>query len=273
MELAFFADEVSKEDFDEAVRLGVEAGATGIELRGGIWGERVQQIDNDTVERVKDTVAKYDARILCVGSPVGKCAHDDEAEKAEHHRMFDRMIELAHAFDTRIIRGFALWNPMRKEEGRPRPGIANHLDTIVPFLAPIVQRARDAGVTLSLENENATMAGSCREGREVADALESETGSTDGFSFCWDVNNGIRCDEVHLPDGYDQIRGRVTHLHVKPNPDKEIEPIWGSDMSYETLLRQLLEDGYTGAASIEHWGGPDLMLKGVRQLRKILDRL
>ena len=45
MELAFFADEVSKEDFDEAVRLGVEAGATGVELRGGIWGRRIQEID------------------------------------------------------------------------------------------------------------------------------------------------------------------------------------------------------------------------------------
>ena len=42
MELAFFADEVSKEDFEEAIRLGVEAGATGVELRGGIWGRRVQ---------------------------------------------------------------------------------------------------------------------------------------------------------------------------------------------------------------------------------------
>ncbi|MBT5830359.1 MAG: hypothetical protein HOH77_09215, partial [Candidatus Latescibacteria bacterium] len=49
MELAYFADEVDKEDFDEAVRLGVEAGATGIELRGGIWGKRVQQIDDDEV--------------------------------------------------------------------------------------------------------------------------------------------------------------------------------------------------------------------------------
>ena len=273
MELAFFADEVSKEDFDEAVKLGVEAGATGIELRGGIWGQRVQQIHDDVVKRVQDTVARHGAKILCVGSPVGKCTHDDEAEKAEHQRMFDRMIDLAHAFDTTIIRGFALWNPHRKEDRKTRPGIPQHLDTIVPFLTPIVERARDAGVTLSLENENATMVGSCREAREVADALETSTGGTEGFSFCWDVNNGIRCEERHLPDGYEQIKGRITHLHVKPNPDKEIEPIWGSDMPYGVLLKQLLEDGYTGAASIEHWGGPELMLKGVRQLRQVIDHL
>jgi sugar phosphate isomerase/epimerase len=273
MELAFFADEVSKEDFDEAVRLGVEAGATGIELRGGIWGQRVQQIDDDTVKRVQDTVARHGVKILCVGSPVGKCPHDDEAQQAEHHRTFDRMIELAHAFDTTVIRGFALWNPRRKEDRTIRPGIQENLGTIVPFLTPIVERARDAGVTLSLENESATMVGSCREAREVADALEASTGGTDGFSFCWDVNNGIGCDEPHMPDGYEQIKGRITHLHVKPNPEKEIEPIRGSEMPYADLLKQLLDDGYTGPASIEHWGSPELMLKGVRQLRQVLDSL
>ncbi len=273
MELAFFADEVSKEDFDKAVRLGVEAGATGIELRGGIWGQRVQEIDDDTVKRVQDIVAHHDVKILCIGSPVGKCVHDDDGEKAEHQRTFDRMIELAHAFETTIIRGFALWNPHRREEHRTRPGIQRNLDTIVPFLTPIVERARDAGVTLSLENENSTMVGSCREAREVADALEASSGGTEGFSFCWDVNNGIRCEERHMPDGYEQIKGRITHLHVKPNPDKEIEPITGSDMPYDVFLRQLLDDGYRGAASIEHWGGPELMLKGVRQLRRVIDRL
>ncbi len=41
MELAYFADEITKENFDEAVRQGVEAGATGIELRNGIWGKRI----------------------------------------------------------------------------------------------------------------------------------------------------------------------------------------------------------------------------------------
>lgn len=273
MELAYFADEVSKEDFDEAVRLGVEAGATGIELRGGIWGERVQQISNDTVKRVQDTLSRYGVKVLCLGSPVGKCSHEDVEEQAEHHCFFDRMLELAEVFDTTVIRGFALWDPNRKDRKRERPGVEPNLGAIVPFLAPIVRKARDAGVTFSLENEAATIVGSCSEARQVADALEAETGSSEGFSFCWDVNNGIGCGEAHFPEGYQKIKGRITHLHVKPNPEKEIEPIWNSDMTYGTLLQQLTEDGFTGAASIEHWGAPELMLKGVRQLRSVLDRL
>ncbi len=270
MELCYFADEVDKEDFDEAVRLGVEAGATGIELRSGIWGKSVQQIDNDELKRVQDVLAKYDVTVMSVGSPVGKCDHDSEEQKAKHQHMFDRMVELAHAFDTTVIRGFSLWNPNRKTGDREkRPGVENYLDTIVSFLGPIVKTAEREGVTLSLENEAATIAGSCAEARMVADAL----GDTSGFSFCWDVNSGIGCGEKAVPDGYGQIKGRITHLHVKPNHDKELDPIRDSDLMHADLLKMVIADGYTGNVSIEHWGSPEFMLKGVRQLRAVMDTL
>ena len=269
MELAFFADEVSKEDFDEALKLGVEAGATGVEIRGGIWGKRIQEIDDDTVKRVQDALAKHGVKVSSIGSPFGKCAHDSKEEQDQHHRIFERMVALTDAFDTPIIRGFALWNPYRKEPGRPRPEISEFLDVMVPFVEPAVRTAGAKGVTLSLENEDATLVGSCAEAVALAKAL----GDPKGLSFCWDVNNGVACDERAYPDGYDLIKGRITHLHVKPNTQTELDPIEGSDMKYIDLLKQMLADGYTGAASIEHWGTPELMLKGVRLLRPVLDSL
>ena len=281
MELAYFADEVHKEDFEIAVRLGVEAGATGVELRAGIWGKRVQQIDNEDVKRVQDVLAKYGVKVYAIGSPVGKCDYDNEAEKEEHQRMFDRMVELAHAFDTNIIRGFALWNPRvkadnikRSEANTRRPDLDRYMETLVTFLAPIVTKASAEGVTFSLENEGATIAGSCSEARRVSDALDRETGTPEGFTFCWDVVNGILCGESHMPEGYEQIKGRITHLHVKPNAEKEISPILNTtDGSYGDLIRTLLRDGYRGVASVAHWGSPELMLKGIRQLREVLDSL
>jgi sugar phosphate isomerase/epimerase len=281
MELAYFADEVSKTDFDEAVRLGVEAGATGIELRGGIWEKRVQEIDDDEVKRVQEVLDKYGVKVYSVGSPVGKCHEDDPAEQDEHRRMFDRMVELAQVFDTRVIRGFSLWNPRIKEAGierrdsnKVRPDLDRYLEKVVSFLAPIVKTASSAGVTLSLENEGATIAGTCAEARRVADALDAETGAPDGFTFCWDVVNGIHCGESHMPEGYALLKGRITHFHVKPNAEKEIFPILGTeDASYGDLIRTLQNDGYKGVASVEHWGSPELMLKGVRQLREVLDSL
>jgi sugar phosphate isomerase/epimerase len=281
MELAYFADEVDKEDFDEAVRLGVEAGATGIELRNGIWGKRISEIDDQDVERVQGVLKKYGVKIYSIGSPVGKCEHDSDDEKAEHVQMFDRMVELAHAFDTTVIRGFSLWNPRIKAENlerynsnKYRPDLNLYLDTMADFLAPIVKKASAEGVTFSLENEGATMAGSCEEARKVADAVDQVAGAPEGFTFCWDVVNGAHCGEPHFPDGYAQLKGRVTHLHVKPNEKDDIFPIMGSeDGSYGDIIRTLEADGYTGCASVEHWGSPDLMLKGIRQLREVLDSI
>ena len=103
----------------------------------------------------------------------------------------------------------------------------------------------------------------------MADAL----GETSGFSFCWDVNNGISCGERAYPEGYDKIKARMSHLHIKPNAEKELDPIPETRMPYAELLRKVIDDGYKGAVSIEHWGTPELMLKGIRQVRAVLDSL
>ena len=39
IDVCFFADEVSKTDFEEAIKLGVEAGANTVEIRGGVLGQ------------------------------------------------------------------------------------------------------------------------------------------------------------------------------------------------------------------------------------------
>ena len=118
IEPCFFADEVSG-DFEAAVRLGVEAGARAIELRGGIWGRAVQNCTDEDVARMKDVLAAHGARVAVIGSPVGKCDLENEGEYRQHLQWFGRMCELAHEFRTQVIRGFAFWNPLQSERDRP----------------------------------------------------------------------------------------------------------------------------------------------------------
>ena len=266
IETCVFADEVSK-DFDGAVRLSVEAGATAIELRGGIWGKRVQDADDDDIARMRDVLAKYGARVGVIGSPVGKCSHEDEAEYERHVRFFENVVKVAHAFDVTVIRGFAFWNPLREE--RRRPDLDEYLPLIAHRFGPIVKRAEEEGLIYALETEGSTMTGTLAETRKIIDAL----GGGPAVASCWDVNNGYRCGEPPLPDGYAQVRGLVRHVHVKPNAGKNIDTVADSATTYEEVLRTLIADGYTGCASIEHWGSPELMLEGVRQLRLLLDRI
>lgn len=267
MRVCFFADEVSK-DFEEAVKLGVQAGANSLEIRGGIWGKTVTQIDENDIKRMQDVLAKYKATVDSIGSPFGKCHHDNKEEYETHLRYFNRMAELAHVFNTRIIRGFAFWKPNRDAETN-RPNIEKWLDTIAPLLEPAVKVAERENVTLAFETEGSTMIGTCREAKAVIEAL----GNSKALSVCWDVNNGLHCDELPYPDGYSLIKGLVTHVHVKPNKDKNIKTVGSSQLTYRDILKILIDDGYKGAASIEHWGSPELMLKGIRELKELVDTL
>ena len=56
-----------------------------------------------------------------------------------------------------------------------------------------------------------------------------------------------------MPDGYSHIKGLVRHVHVKPNSEKNLDPIGDTELHYKQLLETLAADGFTGAASIEHW--------------------
>lgn len=267
IEVCVFTDEVAH-DFEEAVGLTTAAGATAMEIRGRLYGKNVTTIDDDDVRRMEDVLDRHEARVASIGSPFGKCDRERPEELAEHQRHFERMVELAHVFGTRVIRGFALWKPDR-ERDQPRPDLSRYLDEIVAFLTPAVQLAEQEGVLLCLENEGATMVGTCAEAEAVIDAL----GAPQSLAVAWDVNNGLSCGENPLPDGYARIAGRVAHVHVKPNGAQSLATVGDSDLTYETVLRTLFADGYRAAASIEHWGSPELMLKGVRELSELVARL
>ncbi len=122
---------------------------------------------------------------------------------------------------------------------------------------------------MALETEGSTLVGTCAEARAVIDAVES-----DAMKMAWDVNNGWHCGELPYPDGYNHIRGLVRHIHVKPNANKNIDTVGSTNIPYSQIFRVVLEEeGFDGCASIEHWGSPELMLKGVRELIKVLRTL
>src|SRR5207253_2173239 len=98
----------------------VAAGATGLEIRGKLFGKSVTGITDEEVDRMKEIMERHGAHVASIGSPFGKCDMDNPAELEQHQRHLERMAQLAHAFGTPIIRGFALWKPDRgREAARP----------------------------------------------------------------------------------------------------------------------------------------------------------
>src|SRR4051794_9502337 len=104
IEPCVFTDEVAP-DFEEAVRQSVAAGATGLEIRGKLFGKSVTAITDEEVGQMQAIMERHGAHVASVGSPFGKCDMNKPEELALHQRHFVRMVELAHVFGTPIIRG------------------------------------------------------------------------------------------------------------------------------------------------------------------------
>lgn len=264
-----FTDEVAA-DFDEAVRRSVEAGAEGLELRGKLFGKSITQIDDADVERIQAVCERHGARVAVIGSPIGKCDLEDPDECGRHQTNFERMAVLAHVFGTDLIRGFALWRPNRsRATDAERPDMERFLPHIVNFLDPIVRLAETEGVRFCLETEGATMVGTAEEARKVMHGL----GDSPAIGVTWDPDNALECGESPYPEAYSLIRGRIYHFHVKPDPAKSLSTIGSTSVTYEEVLTALRRGGYDGWASIEHWGSPEEMLHGLRELKPLLARV
>ncbi len=79
----------------------------------------------------------------------------------------------------------------------------------------------------------------------------------------WDPLNSIADDQVRelpFPDGYEQIKKHMIHMHVKDgkrNPkggDPILTCMGDGEIGYEEHFRALLRDGYEGYVSLEtHW--------------------
>ena len=269
IEVSYFSDELGTDDIRESLRLGKEAGATAIEIRGRLFGHDVNTITDDEVNTLKGYLGELGMRVAVIGSGVGKCHLDKPEDVKLNVERFKRMTQLAHFFETDIIRVFGFWNPFWKTERKIRPDLLEIMPQIRAAFQPIVELAEQERVYVAFEPEGDTNSGNCRQIRQIIDGL----GPSRWLAAAWDVNNAAHTGESPMPDGYQYVKGRVRHLHVKPDKDRSIRTVANTPVTYREVFRRLMMDGYDGPASIEHWGSPEGMLDGIRQTRALLSEL
>lgn len=259
---SYIAAEMS-DDFEEAIRLGVQAGVHTVSIRSNVWGQKLENLSKSDVKRMKDILKKYEVKTSVVLSPVGKCSIEVPKDIKKHIEIFHKTVELAHVFDTDLIRVF----PFRRsgyEEYEPSH-LDEYLSRIVEQLMPIVKIAKSEGIVLCFECVGSTLARTGQEIRRVLDAL----GNSPILRVIWEIDVASKAGELPS-DGYQFVRGLVKDVHVKPNSDKLIDPVAASSDSYENALKLLLADGYDGTATIEHWSGAEGTLDGIGQLKELL---
>ncbi len=232
IKLCYITGEMS-DDLDEALRLGVEAGVDTVQLRKGLFGKNIDQLEDDDIPRVKDVMAKYGVRVGMLLPPFAKCDIEDTETVSLQHDIFVRTVEIAHALDTDLVRAF----PFQSETGErwKPPPLEHYLDRIVENLIPSVRHAEAEGITMCMEVNGGTIGVTEEHTRQVIDALGSRA-----VNAIWEIDSG---SHLGLPPtrGYQHLKGLIRDVHVKVNTKGELDPIWDTGETHADVVRCLAE--------------------------------
>jgi sugar phosphate isomerase/epimerase len=143
------------------------------------------------------------------------------------------------------VRTFSFWRVPNPEDVR---------DEVAGVIAEAARRTEAAGLTLGMENEHACNLATGAETRWVLDRVPSPA-----LGVIWDPGNEAVMDSEPFPAGYDQVRDRVVHIHLKDADENGNWTKMGTGIiDYRGQFRALAEDGYAGLLSLEtHYEAPD----------------
>jgi len=261
--LAAITDEFSS-DLHIALSAMAAIGMNGSEFRV-LYGKNVIELSDDELKRAAALASARGMPVVSIASPLLKCVlpgdHEIDARYQQDvfgsQRTFDdqpRLAERAFAIcrltGAKILRVFSYWRTTKPE--------VTH-DAVAEALTNLAQTAQQEGITIGLENEFA-----CNIATAAESALMLKRVDHPNLKLIWDPANALVAGETPFPDGYQKLpKERIVHVHAKDcHMEESGKPIWGPlgtrHVDWKGQIRALLDDGYTGAVSLEtHWPGPD----------------
>jgi sugar phosphate isomerase/epimerase len=250
--LGVITDEIS-EDFDHVLAVCKELGIRTLELRS-IWNKSVVDHDDEALQKIKTAVDDGGFTVVSIASPflkthlsgeaapaAGNTHSAGNATRSQQGDVLARTLHAAEVFDAPIVRTFSFWRVEDPESVR---------DDILGELTQATETVRAAGRLLALENEHACNIGSGEEAKWYLDRIPDKT-----FGLIWDPGNEAAMGLNPIPGGYNAVKDRIHHVHLKDSVSFEVgsgfTTIGEGSIDYATQFKMLMQDGYTGAMSIE----------------------
>ena len=261
MKLGVICDGISR-DLRHAVDVMDEYGLQFAELQfvgdtevGDHSAAEIREIDALLRDRGKPVSCL--SRHVFAGMTVSNAPGDALHQK--HMDALRRVIDMAHVVGSPLVRIMTpkkeqiLWGAHGAETWNVARGA---WDAMLPLIAPAVEVARDAGVTLVVETGNGTMVNSSHTARRLIDDLDAK----DHLQVLWDPGNNCWCHELAFPDGYGEIRnGYLGHVHIKdvlvdtPRAFLTLTPMGEGQLGplFAPMAEAMRRDGYDGVISFE----------------------
>ncbi len=211
----------------------------------------------DTLLRDRGKPVSCLSRHIFAGLTTANKPGDPDHQK--HMDALKRVIDMAHIVGSPLVRIMTnkkeqiLWGHGGAEKWNVAHGA---WDKTLPLIAPALDVARDAGVTLVVETGNGTMVNSNYTARKLIDDLDAK----DVLKVLWDPANNCWCHERAHPDGYALVKdGYLGHVHIKdvlvdtPRATLEVKEMGKGQLAdqFSGLSADMKADGYDGVISFE----------------------
>ncbi|MEO0764466.1 MAG: sugar phosphate isomerase/epimerase family protein [Pseudomonadota bacterium] len=261
MKLGVITDGISR-DLPHAVDVMDEFGLNYAELQfvgetevGDHSAEEIKEIDSLLRDRGKPVSCL--SRHIFAGTTSANRPGD--ALHTQHMDALKRVIDMAHVVGSPLVRIMTpkkeqiLWGRNGAEQWNVAKGA---WDQVAPLIAPAVELARGAGITLVVETGNGTMVNSNYTARKLIEELDA----ADALKVLWDPANNCWCHELAYPDGYEEVKADLLgHIHIKdvmvdtPRATLEVREMGHGQLGplFQPLADALRRDGYTGVVSFE----------------------
>ncbi len=222
-----------------------------------LWGKNIMNLSQVELDRAKKLIDENNFHVSDIASPIFKWnlpqmpANKNEKRdtfaasfvESDAGRLLEQSFHLAHFFGTRQVRIFSYWRVPEPEKAYP---------PVRDRLAQAAQLAAKNDIVLVLENEHTCNVGT---GRELGHLLRDI--NSPALRGNWDPGNAAMLDEVPYPHGYEAVRGRFSHMHLKDvrrnavTGRKEWAPIGGGTIDWKGQIEALRKDHYDGTMSLE----------------------
>lgn len=227
-----------------------------------LWDKEVGDLDDAEVARAQDLISHYKVEVCCIsrhifaGLPLGQTEVGGEVHNRQMMSL-RRCIDMAKVLNCNLVRimsfrkemilfgsgGSEIWNVT-----------TGAWDKLKLLLAPAVEFAEDEGITLVIETGNNGMINSGYLAKKLIDELGSKR-----LRILWDPANSLYSNEPAYPDGYEAVRGYLSHIHLKdcrvdiPKATVDQCRFGEGQMAryFEDIARALTRDNYQGVVALE----------------------